>query len=71
MSKKNKAREYLINHVKKPLEVVVKRVLKKKPEDPIPLILSALEEAQGVNNEPLTPEERMELDALRHEYEKI
>ena len=70
MSKKNKARDYLINNVKKPLEVVIKRVLKKKPDDPIPLILSALEEAQGINNEPLTPEERMELDALRGDYDK-
>lgn len=44
MAKKNQASEYLSNHIKKPLEVVIKRVLKKKPADPIPLILSALEE---------------------------
>jgi len=44
MSKKNQASDYLKHYVKKPLEVVVKRVLKKKPHDPIPLILSALEE---------------------------
>lgn len=71
MSKKNHAREYLVNNVKKPLEVVIKRVLKKKPDDPIPLILSALEESQGITNDALTNEERIELDALRHEYEKL
>jgi hypothetical protein len=49
MSKKTKAREYLVNNVKKPLEVVIKRVLKKKPDDPIPLIISALEESQGMS----------------------
>jgi len=44
MSKKNQASEYLNHNIKKPLAVVIKRVLKKRPEDPIPLILSALEE---------------------------
>ncbi len=44
MSKKNQANDYLVSHVKKPLEVVIKRVLKRKPEDPIPMILSVLEE---------------------------
>lgn len=71
MSKKNLAKEYLTHNVKKPLEVVIKRLLKKKPNDPIPLILSALEEAQGLNNDPLDEKERMELDALRNQYEKL
>ena len=71
MSKKNKAREYLANNVKKPLEVVIKRVLKKKPEDPIPLIISALEESQGIKNDSLTNEERIELNDLRNEFERL
>ena len=71
MAKKNQASEYLSNHVKKPLEVVIKRVLKKKPADPIPLILSALEECQGLSSEPLDDSERMELDALRNTYEYL
>ena len=71
MAKKNQASEYLSNHIKKPLEVVIKRVLKKKPADPIPLILSALEECQGLNSDPLNDKERMELDALRNTYEYL
>jgi len=71
MAKKNQAREYLNNHIKKPLETVVKRLLKKKPADPIPMILSALEECQGVNNEPLDDSERNELEILRAEYERL
>ena len=71
MSQKQEKAEYLKNHVRKPLETVVKRVLKKKPNDPIPLILSALEECQGLNNDPLTDKERMELDALRNEHEYL
>lgn len=71
MAKKNQAREYLNNHIKKPLETVVKRLLKKKPADPIPLILSALEECQGVSNDPLDDNERNELDVLRAEYERL
>lgn len=71
MAKKNQAREYLNNHIKKPLETVVKRLLKKKPADPIPMILSALEECQGVNNEPLDDSERNELEILRAEYELL
>ncbi|CAI2371145.1 unnamed protein product [Moneuplotes crassus] len=71
MAKKNPSKEYLNSHVKKPLEVVIKRVLKRKPTDPIPMILSVLEECQGLNNDPLTDQERMELDALRNEYEYL
>ena len=50
---------------------MVKRLLKKKPADPIPMILSALEECQGVNNEPLDDSERNELEILRAEYELL
>jgi hypothetical protein len=71
MAKKNQASEYLTNHVKKPLEVIVKRVLKKKPAEPIPLILSALEECQGLKYEPLDDNERIELDALRNQFEYL
>ncbi len=71
MSKKNQANDYLVSHVKKPLEVVIKRVLKRKPEEPIPMILSVLEEWQGMNNDPLDGKERMELDALRNEHEYL
>ena len=71
MAKKTKARDYLVNNVKKPLEVVIKRVLKKKPEDPIPLIISALEESQGITNDSLSNKERIELNELRNEYEKL
>lgn len=71
MSKKKQASDYLNTHVKKPLEVVIKRVLKRKPTDPIPMILSVLEECQGNNNDPLNDKERMELDALRHEHEYL
>lgn len=71
MAKKNQAREYLNSYIKKPLETVVKRLLKKKPADPIPMILSALEECQGVSNEPLDDNERNELDILRAEYERL
>ena len=71
MAKKTKARDYLVNNVKKPLEVVIKRVLKKKPEDPIPLIISALEESQGITNDSLSNEERIELNELRNEYKKL
>lgn len=71
MVKKNQAKEYLTHNVKQPLEAVIKRVLKLKPTDPIPLILSALEEAQGINSDPLNDKERMELDGLRNEYEKL
>ena len=71
MSKKAKARDYLVNNVKKPLEVVIKRVLKKKPEDPIPLIISALEESQGIKCDSLSNQERIELNDLRSEYERL
>jgi len=71
MAKKNQVREYLVNNVKKPLEAVVKRVLKKRPDDPIPLIISALEESQGIRNDSLTTEERIELYDLRNEYERL
>ena len=39
MSNKSNARDYLLHYVKKPLEGVIKKVLNKKPDDPIPLIL--------------------------------
>lgn len=71
MGRRNQAKEYLTQNIKQPLEVVIKRLLKKKPNDPIPLILSALEEAQGINNDPLNDKERLELDGLRNEYEKL
>ncbi|CAI2371039.1 unnamed protein product [Moneuplotes crassus] len=71
MSKKTQAREYLNGKVKKPLAVVIKRILKRKPEDPIPMILSVLEELKGQENDPLNERERMELDALRNENEYL
>lgn len=71
MAKKNKARDYLVKNVKVPLESVIKRVLKKKPDDPLPLIISALEEKQGIRNDGLSKEERIELNELRNEYTKL
>ena len=71
MSKKSQAREYLTNHVKKPLELVIKRVLKKKPTDPIPLILGAFEELQGSVDNPMTDLEREELNSLRYEHDAL
>lgn len=71
MSKKTKSRDYLVNNIKKPLEVVIKRVLKKRPDDPIPLIVAALEEVQGIRSDSITNEERIELNDLRTEYERL
>lgn len=71
MSKKGKSRDYLVNNVKKPLEVVIKRVLQKRPDDPIPMIISALEEEQGIRSDGLTNEERIELNDLRKEHERL
>jgi cAMP-dependent protein kinase regulator len=71
MSKKSQAREYLNLHVKKPLELVVKRVLKKKPADPIPMILGAFEELQGSIDDPMTDLEREELNTLRYEHDAL
>ena len=45
-------------------------MLQKKPEDPIPYMTHILEEMKGIATKPLSPDEREELEKLRHHYKK-
>lgn len=44
---------------------------KKKPDDPIPYMMQFLEDQQGTGKPPLSPEERIELEMLRGEFNQL
>ena len=53
------------------VQQAVVALLQKKPDDPIPHIIQFLQDKKGEGQPPLTLEERLELDSLKNEYEKL
>ena len=53
------------------LEQMVNRLLKAKPEDPIPYIIHILEQESGEAADPLSKEEKIELKLLKEKHAKL